>query len=102
MGHSSFCGFAASGRQEIRDPVLDRVVDGAGRAAEQPLETLPVVGLGGHDELEVAAADRAADYLLQASSHGRARQSPYSARRSMICESSGPVEIRVTGPSSRR
>ncbi len=78
-----------SSRKQVRDPVTDWVYHAATGTCQCPFDNPGFIFL--HDlKCQVALAYRAAENIQQASLHG-------SSRRSMICATSGPVEIRVIG-----
>lgn len=75
--------------KEVRDSLLDRVMNLAYRTMEVPLENLLLI-LFSNREHQVTLTDGTAEDGKQAPPHS-------SSLISMIWATSGPVEIRVTG-----
>lgn len=75
--------------KEVRDTISDWVCHAApGTRKSSPDNPCFILFL--HAEFKVPLADRTAEYVKQASFHG-------FFRISIICETSGPVDIRVIG-----
>lgn len=75
--------------EEVGYSLFDGVLDPAGEAGEDAAEDFILVLLG-HPEGEVTLAGRAAEDIEKPAFHR-------ISLRSIICVSSGPVEMRVTG-----
>jgi len=80
----------ACGGKEVRYPFMDGVIHPAGGTAEGAFENLLLVLLV-NMEGQISLADGAAEDIHQGSFHAR------SSRISMICVTSGPVDMRVIG-----
>ncbi len=76
-------------REEVGDPITDRVCHAAPGTCQCPFNNPGFIFLQ-DIQCQVSFTDRAAEDIKQASLHG-------VSRRSIICDTSGPVEIRVIG-----
>jgi len=88
--HSGTLSFSEGMGEKVGYTFVDRVLHIAACAKENPLKDLEFV-LFGYSKGEIAFTDRAAEDIQELAPHVN------SSLKSMIWESSGPVDIRVTG-----